>query len=566
MLSVLAAMFLVGSIASAQETTKVLIQFESPVAASDKAFVHRLGGEINHEYSLVPGIAVEISKKALAGLERNPRIVSVAEDVEVHATALTLNDEDSATWSISNINAKPVHNGGNTGANIKIGIIDSGVSLNHPDLNVLGGVDYVQDDNIPDDVYGHGTHVAGTACGTMNGVGVLGVAPDCALYSLRVLNNDGVGYTSDILAAINWAVANDLDIVNLSLGSSRNPGSLAEQTYDAAYNSGLLIVAAAGNSGNSRGTGKNTIYPANYSSVMAVAATDSNDVRAYFSSTGDVVEIAAPGYSVFSSWNDSTSPYDPKPECNSASDCYKLASGTSMASPQVAGVAALIMAAGVSDNQEVRTILQSTATDLGGSGRDKLYGFGLVNAEAAVSGLVPPVPSDDPIANAGPDQTIEVAEGVASVVVTLDGSSSFDQNATGTIVSYEWLEGGVTIAVGEVATTSLSVGLHTITLTVVDNDGRSDVDDVVITITQYVAPAPSTKFVPGDNVKTQGVLNVRDNPDGTLIGQQPRNITGVVVGGPVYAAGYWWWEIDYEVSSIGDVDGWSVEKWLRKLK
>jgi len=488
--------FILTNTAFAQGTEKVLIQFEGPVNANDKAFIHGLGGQISHEYSLVSAIAAEIPEKALAGLAHNPRVLTVEEDVEVQATALVLDNEDVATWSIANIKAKPVHDGGNTGVDVKVGIIDSGVSLSHPDLNVLGGKDFVDNDDIPDDVYGHGTHVAGTVCGSVNGVGVLGVAPDCDLYSLRVLNDAGSGYTSDILAAVEWAVTNNLDVINLSLGSSRDPGTTAHAVYDAAYDSGLLIVAAAGNSGRSNGKGTNTIYPANYSSVIAVAATDSTDDRAYFSSTGDNVEIAAPGHSVFSSWNNSTSHYDPQPECVTPVECYKLGSGTSMASPQVAGVAALIIAAGVADqngdgnvNDEVRAILQSTATDLGSAGKDPLYGYGLVDASEAVASVVPSGPQA-PVANAGADQSVSDANADGFEIISLDASASSDVD--GFITLYEWDFDGdaITDDAGVTTTASFSVSgsPHTVTLTVTDNDGTTSSDNVNITVLPNQTP------------------------------------------------------------------------------
>ena len=241
------------------------------------------------------------------------------------------------------------------------------------------------------DVYGHGTHVAGTACATDNGIGVVGVAPDCDLYALRVLNDDGVGSWSRTIAAMEWAVAHGIQVVNLSLGNSKNPGTAVKRAFDNAAAAGVVIVAAAGNSGNMAGKGDNIIYPAKYASVIAVGATDSSNKRASFSSTGSALEIVAPGVSVLSTWNDSTSYLNPQPICLNGDCWYKFGSGTSMASPHVAGVAALIIASGLVSNtnglngiyDEVRAKLNSTATDLGTAGKDTQYGYGLVNAATA---------------------------------------------------------------------------------------------------------------------------------------------------------------------------------------
>ncbi|KKW20058.1 MAG: Serine protease, subtilase family [Parcubacteria group bacterium GW2011_GWA2_51_10] len=410
--------------------TRVLIAFDKPVGPSEQAIVRTHGGKIKYSYSIVNAIAATLPSQAIEGLSHNPHVVSVELDDTVFATDIELDN----SWGVKHIGAGTVHTGSvqtgsaNKGAGVKIGIIDSGVNYNHPDLNAnyRGGYDFYYYDNDPMDVYGHGTHVAGTACAEDNDngtkdkkgkplYGVVGVAPNCDLYALRVLSDSGVGYWSDIIAAVDWSTGGliylpgywdepvgapeepiqgvKMDVINLSLGKDTYPGTIVEQAFTNAEASGVVIVAAAGNSGNTAGTGDNVIYPAKFASVIAVAATDSADKRASFSSTGPKVELAAPGVSVYSTWNDKTSYANPQPKCNrSDSGCYKYGSGTSMASPHVAGVAALIIASGlVSDTNgtngiydEVRARLNATATDMGTNGRDAQYGYGLVNAIAAV--------------------------------------------------------------------------------------------------------------------------------------------------------------------------------------
>ena len=175
--------------------------------------------------------------------------------------------------------------------------------------------------------------------------------------------------------------------------------STAELAMQAAYEAGILLVAAAGNSGNCRGMNDSVAYPALFASVIAVAAIDSANQRPCWSSTGDKVELSAPGVSVFSTWPSdmSSSHLDPQPVCEDGDgdgfrDChYKFGSGTSMSAPHVAGVAALVLAADVLSNDdgeygvanELRRRLAATAVDLGTSGRDPQYGYGLVDALAA---------------------------------------------------------------------------------------------------------------------------------------------------------------------------------------
>jgi subtilisin/minor extracellular protease Epr len=192
-----------------------------------------------------------------------------------------------------------------------------------------------------------------------------------------MLDSTGSGYISDLIAAIEWAVetrkdtdtSNNIQIISMSLGS--NSGSTALKTAcSQAYDSGILLVAAAGNDGNKKGTGNSVDYPGVYSSVIAVAATDFMDNRASFSSTGPAVELAAPGVNILSTYQDSLASL----------------SGTSMACPHVAGTAALVLATNPSfTNGNIRNRLAQTATDFGTPGRDKLYGYGLVNAKSAAA-------------------------------------------------------------------------------------------------------------------------------------------------------------------------------------
>ncbi len=376
------------------DKVEVIVSFNKTPGPAEERLVRAFGGTISYAYRITPAIAATLPEAAIKGLLNNPRVTAVELDEPVYA----MDPELDNSWGVKRIGAGTVHTGGNTGLGVKIGIIDSGVNYTHPDLDGVyaGGYDFVQSDADPMDVYGHGTHVAGTACAEDNDFGVVGVAPNCALYSLRVLNDDGVGQWSRVIAAMDWAVTNRLQVVNLSLGSSKNPGTAVKTAFDNAEARGIVIVAAAGNSGNAVGKGSNIIYPAKYASVIAVGATDSADKRASFSSTGSELEIMAPGVSVLSTWNDSTSPHNPQPTCdiviNGTCYYYKYGSGTSMASPHVAGVAALVIAKGVTDalsngriNDDVRRIMNSTAQDFGAPGRDPQYGYGLVNAAAAVA-------------------------------------------------------------------------------------------------------------------------------------------------------------------------------------
>jgi subtilisin len=318
----------------APDRLDVLIGFDRPPGAAQESLVRAFGGSIKHTYHLVPAIAANIPETAIAGLLRSQRVIRVELDGQFHAV------DDLVPWGVGHIGASDVHfdcvpyNGGNcTGEGVSVAVIDSGIDYNHPDLydNYVDGYDFVNDDAFPMDDNSHGTHVAGTIAAEYNGSGVVGVAPEASLYGLKVLNASGSGYFSDIIAALQWAVVNNIQVTNNSYGSSINPGSTVQAAFDNSAAAGVLHIAAAGNSGNPKGKGNKVIYPARWGSVVAVAATASSDIRASFSSTGPANELAAPGVGIYS-----TMP----------GGGYGTKSGTSMASPHVAGTAALIIAAG----------------------------------------------------------------------------------------------------------------------------------------------------------------------------------------------------------------------------
>jgi subtilisin family serine protease len=269
------------------------------------------------------------------------------------------------------------------GGFLKVCVIDSGVDYNHPELaaNYLSGYDFVNDDSDPLDDNGHGTHVAGTIAAALNGASIVGVAPQVKILAYKILDSTGSGSFSDAIAAVERCQADGGKVTNNSYGASANPGTAVQQAFDNSYAAGLLHVASAGNSGS----GTDTVgYPAKFSSVIAVAATDQSDNRASFSSTGPKVELAAPGVSILSTYLNGQ---------------YASASGTSMASPHVAGIAALVLNCGITSNTAARTRMQQTAQDLGTAGRDNSFGYGLARTDlAAINCQSTPPPPQTPAA------------------------------------------------------------------------------------------------------------------------------------------------------------------------
>jgi len=383
-------------------TIPVLIRFSDPPGQAQADLINSHGGTVTRQFRIVPAVAARIPPQAAAALRNAPGIAAVEPDGTV-----TAHGEYDVVWGVSKVKAPVVHSGAWVGPNatpvpirgtgIRVAVLDTGVDYTHPDLwaNYSGGYDFINNDSDPRDDHGHGTHVSGTIAALVDNAGVVGVAPEVDLYALKVLSSSGSGSFSAIISALDWSVNNGMQVLNLSLGASSDPGSTTRAAFDNAAAAGLVILASAGNSG----AGTNTVgWPARYDSVIAVASTTSSDAISSFSSTGPAVEVAAPGSSIYSTLNGGG---------------YGYMSGTSMACPHAVGVAALILAAGVTDgngdgkrNDETRWILSATATDLGTAGRDNLFGNGLINAEAAVilafdpnGGSPPPTPVFNPPSN-----------------------------------------------------------------------------------------------------------------------------------------------------------------------
>lgn len=369
---------------------RVLIGFAERPGDAELATVRGLGGTIRYVYELIPVLAAEVPGTVVAELRRAVGARYVEPDGRVFATDAELDN----TWGVKRIGAGVVHDEGVSGTGVLVAIIDTGIDYGHPEFasRYVGGYDFVNSDSDPLDDEGHGTHVAGTVAAAANDVGVVGVAPGALLLGYKVLDETGRGYVSDVIAAIEQAVEEDgAQVINMSLsgGTSESLELVCQQAYDA----GVVLVASAGNTGNPPGRGDNVGAPAMYPSVIAVSATDNSDERPRWSSTGEAVELAAPGVSIVSTY---------------LGGGYATMSGTSMSAPHVAGTVALLIGSGVTLPSEIRNILSSTSEDLGVSGWDPKYGHGLVSADSACGFEEPPAPA----------ASMHVAEMVPSLVTT----------------------------------------------------------------------------------------------------------------------------------------------------
>ena len=267
-----------------------------------------------------------------------------------------------------------------TGDGVTVAIIDTGIDLDHPDLkdHIVRGYDFVHDDRKPDDENGHGTHVAGSAAAIGgNGIGVIGMAPQAKLMPLKVLGGDGSGNSEDIAEAIRWATDNGADVINLSLGGTSdllgriyNKLDPSNEAIQEAVEAGVVVVAAAGND--------STFLTAYNAETPVVIVNASNELgrHALFSNFGDPRAISASGARILSTAP--TYPTETWPEGSETG--YEYLDGTSMASPHVAGIAALLVAEGATV-QEIWAAFADTAV----MPEDAiLLGAGVIRADLAL--------------------------------------------------------------------------------------------------------------------------------------------------------------------------------------
>ncbi|MFS1511252.1 S8 family peptidase [Chengkuizengella sp. SCS-71B] len=355
--------------ASSNKDSEIIVKFKEKTTKDVKKQIHleenaevlKTNEQIGFEVVKVKGKSIE---KALEKYNKRADVEFAEPIVEYHA----LFDPNDPLYSSDQygpqiIEADSAWDITTGSSNVLVAVIDTGVDENHEDLKgkVVRGYDFIDNDNNPADINGHGTHVAGTVGAlTDNRVGVAGVAPDVKIMSVRVLDRDGFGTNEGVANGITYAADNGADVINLSLGSPSS-SRVVEDAVNYAWDRGVVVVAAAGNAGNRKRN-----YPAYYTNTIAVAATDENDRKASFSTFGSWVDVAAPGVDIVST---------------RLGGGYVSYNGTSMASPHTAGLAALLASQGLS-NVEIRDKIESTADPINGTGR--YWEHGRINAYNAV--------------------------------------------------------------------------------------------------------------------------------------------------------------------------------------
>jgi len=363
---------------------------------------------------------------------------------------------------------------------VLVAVVDTGVDYTHPDLAgnyVPLGYDWVNMDADPLDDFGHGTHCAGIIAATINNsIGIAGLA-QVRIMAEKVLDMGGWGYWDWVANGIVHATDSGANIISMSLGGYGD-SELLHEAVKYAYDHGVLVVAAAGN--------ENTnvkLYPAGYDEAIAVAATDQYDNKAWFSNWGDWIELAAPGVDIYS-----TMPtYHVTMNDWGYSMNYTYMSGTSMATPHVSGVAALVWSLYPNKTRNwVRIWLQHTADDLGDPGFDVYYGYGRINARKAVE-QTPPAHELIAYRWSTPPYIEPGAVGIINATVVNFGESNetsitIQLLANETLINSTWID---FLASGNSAAVSLSwnptaEGLYNVTLYVVPVPGETSLENNVL--------------------------------------------------------------------------------------
>lgn len=453
--------------------------------------------EINVRILKLPAQALD---RVLEALSRDAQVEFAEKDFTASAIG-TANDPyytGGQQWYLSKIQAPAAWDLANGDPSQVVAVIDTGANYSHPDLQgkLLSGYDFVNLDSDPSDDNGHGTACSGLiGAVSNNSTGMASVSWNTPIMPLKVLNSSGSGSYSDIAKAVNYAADNGARIINMSLGGSSNSLTL-QNAINYAWSKGVVIIAAAGNNGNTT-----TVYPAACQNVVAVSATTLSDTRASWSSYGSFVDISAPGENILSTYGSG----------------YGNLNGTSFASPITAGVAALVIDVQPTlTNAEVVDILLKNADDLGATGYDISFGYGRLNANRAVLAASSSVPVD----TSAPSVTITSPSDGANV----SGTTTINANASDNvaITQMEVLIDGVVVAQSNSASISYSwntlsylEGSHTIQVRASDSSNLTGSSSVGVNVRNSVVAdtvAPTALITsPADGASIATAKSIRIN-------------------------------------------------------
>ena len=503
------------------------------------------GGQVGFVYEhAIQGFSITASENAARALERNPNVAYIERDREV---SIAQTDSQVTPTGIDRIfavdnDAIDIDGSDDFRVDVDVAVIDTGVDFEHPDLNVVGGVNCASGGPFGggcvaggDDDHYHGTHVAGTIGALDNGFGVVGVAPGARIHAVKVLSKRGSGYTSWIVAGIDWVTANaaTIEVANMSLGGS----GFSQAEYDAiqgAVEAGVAFAVAAGNDSDSA----SNYSPAAFDNVLTVSALadfdgaagfngaptcrpDQDDTLADFSNYGPAVDIAAPGVCILSTYPLERGGYD-------------TISGTSMASPHVAGALALLTSGGNRPTNAAEVfalyvqVVADGNTDWTDDSLDQVQER-LLDVGGHVPTLIPGGGGGEPPNQAPTVEITGPGDGAVfdtGTTVTLVAAAG---DPDGDAVTVSWSDEHGSIGEGETVTYSPVDGSHTIVATADDGNGGTATDSVTITVGE-----PPTSTLTGSSTNNRGTwtATVTFTGSGTVTGMWDDGTLGTCdVGG-----------------------------------
>ncbi|MGQ3683599.1 MAG: S8 family serine peptidase [Candidatus Loosdrechtia sp.] len=447
---------------------------------------------------------------------------------------------------------------GDSNPKVIVAVLDTGVAYENygifkqaPDLaqtSFVAGYDFVNNTTHPNDDEGHGTHVAGTiAQSTHNSLGVAGVAFNASIMPVKVLNKDGLGTYANIAEGIYFATDNGAQVINMSFGSTSESKTL-ENALAYAYGKGITIVCAAGNQGR---TGNDEddppVYPAAYNAYcIAVGATRYDEKRSYYSNRGSYIDITAPGGDLYVDQNKDGYGDGVLQQTfgnNMASFAYYFYQGTSMACSHVAGVAALLISHGITGPDTIRLALETTAKDKGPSGWDREYGWGIVDAAAALDYSITPIHD---LAISSISVPAQVFQGdIVPIIVNVTNQGDFAESSTVTLVDITddkmIDEQSVILSSGETEemvfnwdATDASLGGHTLKAEVCTVSGETNTSNnsMTATVTIQAKPVSLAMHIAKISMRLRKKgSHYRAIADVTIVDQSKNPVAGAMVTG-----------------------------------
>ncbi|MDJ1421876.1 MAG: S8 family serine peptidase [Candidatus Methanoperedens sp.] len=513
------------------------------------------------QFWIVNAIAVNASPELIEILSKRDDVASIELDSELHiledySALVSQGQIDNATSEIKYINTTKVWELGIDGSGINVSVIDTGINAAHPDIagRVVKWVDYINGGGsaYDDDPYGHGTHVAGTVGGNGSLGITTGVAPNVSLFGVKVLNNKGSGSASDMISGIEWSVSNRADVISMSLGTEQtwmtpdcdidNPA--IAYAINNAVNAGIVVVAAAGN--NASGVSS----PGCIRNAIAVGAVDSSDSIAYFSGRGAAMidhGVVAPGVGVTSL---------------NLSNGYVALSGTSMATPHVSGMVALLLHAAKKNDltlspSQIKSILETTSVDLGTAGKDDTYGAGRINVFAAIAPSVIANPTGYQAGSAARNGTAVILNatitdaiaGVKNASVNVSSINASITNVSLSSISGFWVNDNVIV--------NASDGIYDLNVTAYNNMGYINnliqlsiiVDNTPPLISSASATPSKIEAGSGSSILS---VNVTDNLSGVAQVAVNLSAIGGSPGSPMQNTGGDIWQITVNTTAVGN--------------